>query len=41
MTEQEMLFYCAAIEQNKYQYSYGRQANKTLKNILVPLIKKV
>jgi type I restriction-modification system DNA methylase subunit len=39
-TEQEMLFYCAAIEQNKYKYNYGRQANTTLKNILLPLIKK-
>lgn len=33
---QEMLFYCAAIEVNKYRYSYGRQANKTLKDIRVP-----
>lgn len=33
---QEMLFYCAAIEANKYRYSYGRQANKTLKDIHVP-----
>ncbi len=41
MTEIEMLFYCAVIEQNKYQYSFGRQANKTLKDILVPLIKKM
>ena len=38
MSEQEMLFYCAAIEQNKYKYNYGRQANKTLKDILVPKI---
>lgn len=33
---QQMLFYCAAIEANKYRYNYGRQANKTLKNIRVP-----
>lgn len=31
-----MLYYCTAIEANKYRYSYGRQANKTLKDILVP-----
>src|SRR3989339_871952 len=32
----EMIFYCAAIEKNKYKYNYGRQANKTLKDIIVP-----
>lgn len=31
-----MLYYCTIIEANKYRYSYGRQANKTLKDILVP-----
>ena len=36
LSEAEMIFYCAAIEKNKYRYSYGRQANKTLKNIKVP-----
>lgn len=36
LTPQEMLFYCAAIEKNKYKYNYGRQANKTLKDIKVP-----
>lgn len=32
----EMLFYAKCIFSNKYKYSYGRQANKTLKNILIP-----
>lgn len=32
----EMLFYAKCISVNKYKYNYGRQANKTLKNILVP-----
>lgn len=36
MTDSEKLFYCACIEQNKYKYSYGRQANRTLKNLPVP-----
>ena len=36
LTKQQKLFYCACIRENKYRYSYGRQANKTLKNILVP-----
>jgi hypothetical protein len=32
----EMLFYAKCISVNKYRYNYGRQANKTLKDILVP-----
>jgi Type I restriction modification DNA specificity domain len=36
LSADEMLYYCAAIEANKYRYNYGRQANKTLKNIKVP-----
>ena len=32
----EMLFYAYCIRQNKYRYNYGRQANKTLKNIEIP-----
>jgi hypothetical protein len=36
LSKQEMLYYCTIIEANKYRYSYGRQANKTLRDILVP-----
>jgi len=36
MTLNEMLFYAKCISLNKYKYSYGRQANKTLKDILIP-----
>ena len=36
MTKLEMLFYAFCISKNKYKYNYGRQANKTLKDILVP-----
>lgn len=36
MTEQELLFYSYCIRKNKYRYNYGRQANKTLKDILIP-----
>lgn len=32
----EMLFYAKCISANKYKYNYGRQANRTLKNILIP-----
>lgn len=36
MTKVELLFYCNCIRANKYKYNYGRQANRTLKDILVP-----
>lgn len=36
MTDIEKLFYCYCIRRNQYKYSFGRQANRTLKDILVP-----
>jgi Type I restriction modification DNA specificity domain len=36
LTDNEMLFYCACLRANKYRYSYGRQANKTLAEIKIP-----
>ena len=36
LTKEQMLYYAYVIEENKYRYNYGRQANKTLKNILIP-----
>lgn len=36
MTDHELLFYVFCIRKNKYRYNYGRQANKTLKDILIP-----
>lgn len=38
MTKQQLLFYCYALAANRYRFSYGRQANRTLKNMLVPAI---
>ena len=35
-TQEEMLFYAYCIRLNKYKYNYGRQANKTLKDLLIP-----
>lgn len=32
----EMLFYAYCIRLNKYKYNYGRQANRTLKDLLIP-----
>lgn len=36
MSDIQKLFYCMCIRANKYRYNYGRQANKTLRDILVP-----
>lgn len=36
LSKLEMLFYAYCLTKNKYKYNYGRQANKTLKDILVP-----
>ena len=32
----EKLYYCMSIQANAYRYNYGRQANKTLKDIELP-----
>lgn len=36
LTLNEKLYYCICIKANKYKYNYGRQANRTLKDILIP-----
>ncbi len=36
MTLQEKLFYCMCVKKNAYKYCWGRQANKTLKDIELP-----
>lgn len=37
----QKLFYCMCIKMNKYRYSYGRQANRTLKDLLIPDLSEV
>jgi len=41
LSEIEMIFYCKVIEENKYRYNYGRQANKTLRNLYIPAIEDI
>lgn len=41
LTTTELLFYCMCIKSNKYKYSFGRQANKTLKDIEVPVLEEL
>jgi hypothetical protein len=41
MTDLQKLYYVACIRANKYKYNYGRQANKTLKDILIPNLDEI
>ncbi|MEZ0180490.1 hypothetical protein ['Camptotheca acuminata' phytoplasma] len=36
-----MLIYCVYLKANKYKYSYGRKANKTFKDFLVPNLDEI
>lgn len=36
LTDEEKLFYCSCISANRYRYNYGRQANRTLRDLLIP-----
>lgn len=36
MTNEEKLFYCMCISANKFRYNYGRQADRTISELLVP-----
>lgn len=36
MSINEKLYWCMAIKANAYRFNYGRQANKTLKDIILP-----
>lgn len=41
LTKQQILFYCLCIKFNRYRFSYGRQANKTLPGLVVPSINEI
>jgi len=36
LTTSQLLYYCQCIEANRYKYSWGRQANRTIKTIKIP-----
>lgn len=36
LTKAEVLFYCLCIRSNRFRYSYGRQANKTIRTLQIP-----
>ena len=37
MSDAVKLYYCMCLRKNKYRYSYGRQANETLKDLQIPV----
>jgi hypothetical protein len=41
LSDEIKLFYRVCIRANKYKYNYGRQANKTLKDILLPDVSEI
>lgn len=41
MSLEQKLFYCLAIRANKYRFNYGRQANRTLKDIRIPNLDQI
>jgi hypothetical protein len=41
LNKEQLLYYCACITSNRYRFSYGRQANRTLKNILIPSLEQL
>ena len=41
MSDAVKLFYCLCLRRNKFRYSYGRQANETLKDLQIPCLEEV
>ena len=41
MSNEIKLYYCHCLRSNKYKYSYGRQANVTLPDLLVPALNSI
>lgn len=36
LSDEEKLYYCSCLRANKYRFNYGRQANRTLADLLMP-----
>lgn len=41
MTKEEMILYSYVISTNKYKYNYGRQANKTFQDLMLPELNEI
>ncbi len=41
LTENQLLYYCLCIRQNQYRYNYGRQADNTLRRLMIPDVSEI
>lgn len=41
LTDREKLFYCSCLKANQYRFNYGRQANRTLRDLLIPDLEEI
>ena len=41
MTDEELTFYASCLRANQWRYSYGRQANRTLKHLKIPTLSSI
>ncbi|CAB3896173.1 restriction endonuclease [Achromobacter mucicolens] len=41
MTDEELIFYASCVRANQWRYSYGRQANRTLRNLRIPAMSSI
>jgi len=41
MTDAQKLYYCSCLRANRYRFNYGRQANRTLRNLFVPSLANI
>lgn len=41
MSDAVKLYYCMCLRRNKFKYSYGRQANETLPDLLIPTLDEI
>jgi hypothetical protein len=41
MSMEELMFYASCVRGNQWRYSYGRQANRTLKDLMIPSRKSI
>ncbi len=41
LNDNEMLYYCSCLRANKFRFNYGRQANRTLKYLLIPAYSEI
>lgn len=41
LNNKQLLYYCLCLRANKYRFNYGRQANKTLSELIIPSINEI